>query len=40
MIGWDNLLRGKFSWQWKSQQQQAYVTRMKLVIINNPAAYI
>jgi hypothetical protein len=29
VIGWDNLLRGKFSKQWKIQQK-AYVTRRKL----------
>ena len=29
LIGWDNLLRGKFSRQWKIQQQ-AYVTRQRL----------
>jgi hypothetical protein len=29
LIGWDNILRGKFSKQWKIQQQ-AYVTRKKL----------
>jgi hypothetical protein len=34
-IGWDNLLRGKFSKQWKIQQR-AYVTRRKL---HNPFEY-
>jgi hypothetical protein len=27
IIGWDNILRGKFTKQWKIQQQQAYITR-------------
>jgi hypothetical protein len=31
VIGWDNLLRGKFSTQWKIQQK-AYMTRRKLRI--------
>jgi len=35
VIGWDNLLRGKFSKQWKIQQK-AYVTRRKL---RNPVLY-
>jgi hypothetical protein len=35
LIGWDNLLRGKFSKQWKIQQK-AYVTRRKL---GNPFLY-
>jgi hypothetical protein len=35
VIGWDNLLRGKFSKQWKIQQK-AYVTRRKL---GNPFLY-
>jgi hypothetical protein len=35
VIGWDNLLRGKFSKQWKIQQE-AYVTRRKL---RNPVLY-
>jgi hypothetical protein len=35
VIGWDNLLRGKFLKQWKIQQQ-AYVTRRKL---RNPFLY-
>jgi hypothetical protein len=35
VIGWDNLLRGKFSKQWKIQQK-AYVTRRKL---RNPFSY-
>jgi hypothetical protein len=35
VIGWDNLLRGKFSNQWKIQQQ-AYIVRRKL---NNPLLY-
>jgi hypothetical protein len=35
VIGWDNLLRGKFSKQWK-QQQQAYTIRRKL---RNPFLY-
>ena len=35
VIGWDNLLRGKFSKQWKIQQK-AYVTRRKL---RNPFLY-
>jgi hypothetical protein len=34
-IGWDNLLRGKFSKQWKIQQKE-YVTRRKL---KNPFLY-
>ena len=29
LIGWDNLLRGKFSKQWKIQQRE-YITRRKL----------
>jgi hypothetical protein len=29
VIGWDNILRGKFSTQWKIQQQ-AYITRKRL----------
>jgi hypothetical protein len=29
VIGWDNLLRGKFSKQWKIQQKE-YTTRRKL----------
>jgi hypothetical protein len=35
VIGWDNLLRGKFSKQWKIQQK-AYTVRRKL---NNPLLY-
>jgi hypothetical protein len=35
VIGWDNLLRGKFPKQWKIQQK-AYVTRRKL---RNPFLY-
>jgi hypothetical protein len=35
VIGWDNLLRGKFSKQWKIQQK-AHVTRRKL---RNPFLY-
>jgi hypothetical protein len=35
VIGWDNILRGKFSKQWKIQQK-AYVTRRKL---RNPFLY-
>jgi hypothetical protein len=35
VIGWDNLLRGKFSKQWKIQQK-AYVNRRKL---QNPLLY-
>ena len=35
VIGWDNLLRGKFSKQWKIQQK-AFITRRKL---SNPRAY-
>jgi hypothetical protein len=35
VIGWDNLLRGKFSKQWKIQQK-AYTTRRKL---RNPFLY-
>jgi hypothetical protein len=35
VIGWDNLLRGKFSKQWKIQQK-AYIVRRKL---NNPLIY-
>ena len=35
VIGWDNLLRGKFSKQWKIQQK-AYIVRRKL---NNPFLY-
>jgi hypothetical protein len=35
VIGWENLLRGKFSKQWKIQQK-AYVTRRKL---RNPFLY-
>jgi hypothetical protein len=35
VIGWDNVLRGKFSKQWKIQQK-AYVTRRKL---RNPLLY-
>jgi hypothetical protein len=35
VIGWDNLLRGKFSKQWKIQQK-AYKTRRKL---RNPFLY-
>jgi hypothetical protein len=35
VIGWDNLLRGKFSTQWKIQQK-AYTTRRKL---KNPFLY-
>jgi hypothetical protein len=35
VIGWDNLLRGKFSTQWKVQQK-AYTTRRKL---RNPFLY-
>jgi hypothetical protein len=35
VIGWDNLLRGKFSKQWKIQQT-AYIARRKL---NNPFLY-
>jgi hypothetical protein len=35
VIGWDNLLRGKFSTQWKIQQK-AYKTRRKL---KNPFLY-
>jgi hypothetical protein len=35
VIGWDNLLRGKFSKQWKLQQQ-AYTIRRKL---RNPYLY-
>jgi hypothetical protein len=35
VIGWDNLLRGKISKQWKIQQK-AYVTRRKL---RNPFLY-
>jgi hypothetical protein len=35
VIGWDNLLRGKFSKQWKIQQK-AYTTRRKL---SNPFLY-
>jgi hypothetical protein len=35
VIGWDNLLRGKFSKQWKIQQK-SYVTRRKL---SNPFLY-
>jgi len=34
-IGWDNILRGKFSKQWKIQQQ-AYLTRIRL---RNPAQH-
>ena len=30
VIGWNNLLRGKFSKQWKTQQK-AYVNRRKLL---------
>jgi hypothetical protein len=35
LIGWDNLIRGKFSKQWKIQQK-AYMTRKRL---RNPALY-
>ena len=35
LIGWDNLLRGKFTRQWKIQQK-AYITRKRLA---NPALY-
>jgi hypothetical protein len=35
VIGWDNLLRGKFSKQWKIQQKE-YMTRRKL---RNPFLY-
>jgi hypothetical protein len=35
VIGWDNLIRGKFSKQWKIQQK-AYKTRRKL---SNPFLY-
>jgi hypothetical protein len=35
VIGWDNLLRGKLSKQWKIQQK-AYIVRRKL---NNPILY-
>jgi hypothetical protein len=35
VIGWDNLIRGKFSKQWKIQQK-AYTTRRKL---RNPFLY-
>jgi hypothetical protein len=35
VIGWDNLLRGKFSRQWEIQQK-AYTTRRKL---QNPFLY-
>jgi hypothetical protein len=35
VIGWDNILRGKFSKQWKIQQK-AYIVRRKL---NNPFLY-
>jgi hypothetical protein len=35
VIGWDNLLRGKFTKQWKIQQQ-AYITRRRL---KNPALH-
>jgi hypothetical protein len=35
VIGWDNLLRGRFSKQWKIQQK-AYTTRQKL---RNPFLY-
>ncbi|OEU11118.1 hypothetical protein FRACYDRAFT_246229 [Fragilariopsis cylindrus CCMP1102] len=35
VIGWDNLLRGKFSKQWKIQQK-AFITRRKL---SDPRAY-
>ena len=35
VIGWDNLLRGKFSKQWKIQQK-AFITRKKL---SDPRAY-
>ena len=35
VIGWDNLLRGKFSKQWKIQQK-AFITRRKLL---DPRAY-
>jgi hypothetical protein len=35
LIGWDNLLRGKFTEQWKIQQKR-YITRKKL---SNPALY-
>ena len=30
VIGWDNLLRGKFSKQWKLQQK-AYINRRKIL---------
>jgi hypothetical protein len=35
LIGWDNLLRGKFTTQWKIQQK-SYITRKRL---SNPALY-
>jgi hypothetical protein len=35
IIGWDNILRGKFTKQWKIQQQ-AYITRRRL---KNPALH-
>ena len=35
VIGWDNILRGKFSQQWKIQQK-AYIVRRKL---KNPFLY-
>jgi len=35
LIGWDNLLRGKFTKQWKIQQK-SYITRKRLL---NPALY-
>jgi hypothetical protein len=35
IIGWDNILRGKFTKQWKIQQQ-AYITRQRL---KNPALH-
>jgi hypothetical protein len=35
LIGWDNLLRGKFTKQWKIQQR-AYITRQRL---HDPVSY-
>jgi hypothetical protein len=35
VVGWDNLLRGKFSKQWKTQQKE-YTNRRKL---RNPFLY-